>query len=233
MQNSVVHEILRWIPRAIFAGVLGVCAVWDDARDWIGNQFGQWWLLMSSNPWLFVIAILLFAIYIGALVLTSERKPTPPKPDISMFVEMAGFNPPANTRAVFLLLRVSNVGGLPTALHSWAIRARTSEGNPIPVRLTYADHVSLQPDTHSPKVTYPREEAIYEKTTQPIAVGGVIVGWLLGFIDPAGPAKLEVGDVVTIECNDAFGASWCIEQAIASDCDGGQRFFPGTKVTIS
>lgn len=71
MRYPTIHAFLKWVPPAIGGGLLGVAAVWTEAKDWIAQQVVWGWAQMSS-PWAAALTFLGVCAYVWAIIWTGQ-----------------------------------------------------------------------------------------------------------------------------------------------------------------
>jgi hypothetical protein len=71
MRYPTIHEFLKWVPPAIGGGLLGVAAIWTEAKDWIAQQVVWGWAQMSS-PRVAALTFLGVCAYGWAIIWTGQ-----------------------------------------------------------------------------------------------------------------------------------------------------------------
>jgi hypothetical protein len=181
-----------------------------------------------GRPWFFVLPIVIilgmFQWYLNRSFLNS--------PDLSGDLDIIGVGADHNnpdTSVITLIAHVKNKG-TPCAIDSWTISAKLASGDIIEGKRR-AISIPVRINLHSGgSLTYPPENALYQRTIVPIPMGGVVYGLLIADFPTVPPLVFHAGAAtVIVTFRDVMGNDHRIERPISS-ISSEPLYFPGMTV---
>lgn len=129
-----------------------------------------------------------------------------------------------DTSCVICLITVSNVGNFPSAARNWRVQLILRDAQ-HDLQLAHVPEVNVQ-SAGGGSARFTEADAIYNKTFQPVPVGGMAQGYILASVASEVCGQIEPGDKVAVTCEDIHGRESMCEFTLNRVVDA-PRYLPG------
>lgn len=145
---------------------------------------------------------------------------------IDSFISSGVPQPTSPKYMMVVIVQISNIGRVRSALHSWHIAIKTADDQIIPLERWHHPDLKIQ-TTQGQVMTFLEADAIYNKTAKPVEEGEIVRGYLAAGSDDERAKQLMDGDKIDIVCYDVFQGQWITEMTLGAQKGEGLLYFPG------
>lgn len=138
------------------------------------------------------------------------------RPRIDLQIDSIGINSNATPTGfpVLVVASIRNVGNRPSALENWAVDVVPLQGDEIRLNIVHAAQGVNIVNQAGFASAYAARDEIYEKTLEPISVGGFKRGFIAAYSGNPRVGGLVNGDIIRVSCDDTHGVRWEAVRAV-------------------
>ena len=239
----VIHDTLKWVWPALFAGTVAIAGIaiaaseqWPAAKSATGQVFARA-IAMLNNPVTWVVIVGIFILWLVAFIWSGhlvnrgsvlERKGADLRPSLEGWIHGGTSSDHPGMHPVFVLVRVRNIGVEPSVASDWKIGIIDAGGEERFCMIMPSQPINMESGNGQTMVFAP-SDAIVRKMETPLAVGSSVTGYALFILTPQQNAKFAKGNTVFLRMNDILDRETAVELRIEAESAPNIPYIPFAK----